>query len=121
MLNFIFDLDDTLIATIELFNEAEQTFFKEMEQLGFNRNTVEQKFVEIDNDNIQIWGFKPKRFYTSMGETYETMCKLQAHTTDVKTRQKLEEIGRQVFITPPRVIEGVPQVLEMLIQQERVA
>lgn len=115
MLNFIFDLDDTLIATEELFREAELAFFQEMQKLGFNKEAVANTFVEIDTKNVTYWGFMPKRFYVSMGETYEIMCKLRGvNLPDSATRQRLEEIGQRVFVTRPRVIQGAVEVLEKL-------
>ncbi len=116
MLNFIFDLDDTLIATREIFVRAEQTFSDEMERLGFDRNIAAHTLVEIDTENIERLGFKPTRFPSSIGETYEALCKSRKSSPDPGTRRRLEDIGRRVFTITPRVLDGAAEVLEMLTQ-----
>lgn len=116
MLNFIFDLDDTLIETNKLFLEAEQSFFYELEKLGFDRSAAEKIFVELDTRNIERFGFMPKRFYSTMGETYETMCRLSGKRNSQVIRKRLEDIGRRIFRLKYRVLDGVFPVLEMLTQ-----
>lgn len=115
MLNFIFDLDDTLIETNKVFLEAEQTFFHELEKLGFDRGTAERIFIELDINNVERFGFMPKRFYTTMGETYEAMCRLDGKRKNRATKKRLEDIGRHIFRIKYQVLDGVFPVLEMLM------
>jgi len=117
MLNFIFDLDDTLIETNKVFLEAEQTFLNELEKLGFDRQVAERMFVEMDVKNVERFGFMPKRFYTTMGETYAAMCKIGGKRANQATRRRLEEIGRNVFRVKYQVLDGVLPTLDMLVQK----
>lgn len=114
MLNFIFDLDDTLLATWDLFNNAENSFYGEMAKFGFDRESVEQRFIQIDNANVGIWGFMPKRFYTSMGETYLSFCGETGQLPDDEAKERLENIGRSVFQTVPKLLDGAIDVLNEL-------
>jgi putative hydrolase of the HAD superfamily len=114
MLNFIFDLDDTLLSTEQHFSRAQQEFLAELERLGFNRDICLQIFIETDFGNVERWGFTPKRFYTSMGETYEILCRHAHAAPDSAIRRQLEDIGRGVFDESPRIMKGALQVLQTL-------
>jgi len=114
MLNFIFDLDDTLLATWDLFDVAENNFYDELEKLGFDRKAVEHRFIQIDNANVPIYGFMPKRIHISMGETYLFFCKETGLTSNDETKEKLENIGRGIFETVPKLYDGAIDVLDQL-------
>lgn len=116
MLNFIFDLDDTLLATWDAFNTAENDLFDELAKLGFDRELAKKTFIEIDNKNVDIWGFLPKRFYTSMGETYSFLCNLKGVPYEERIREIVEEIGKSVFRTPPPLLDGAIDLLNTLIK-----
>lgn len=118
MLHFVLDLDDTLIATREIFIAAEQVFVDEVERLGFDRNDTIPLLQEAELNNIERYGFTPLRFPTSLGQTYEILCRLRGRQQpNSATRARLEDIGRQVFLTRPRVLPGAVEVLEMLTAQ----
>ena len=114
MPNFIFDLDDTLIATSEQFDAAQQTFLIEMAKLGFDRDLVSHIFIDIDATNVESLGYMPVRFSTSMGDTYEILSQRQGNTPNPLTRERLEDIGREVYRSIPEVIDGAENVLRAL-------
>ena len=114
-LAFIFDLDDTLVSTREIFVRAEETYLSRMEELGFDRNRVEEVFIEMERKNIQIFGFSTQRFPTSMGDTYAFLSNsIPDYRLDVGIKTELEGIGRQVYSITPELFDHAVKVLEIL-------
>ncbi len=67
----IFDLDDTLVKTSKLYDQAREEFSLQMGKLGFKEEEVLIKLDEIDIKNINQYGFIKERYPYSLGKTYE--------------------------------------------------
>ncbi|MEA1940567.1 MAG: HAD family hydrolase [Candidatus Caldatribacteriota bacterium] len=110
----IFDLDDTLIKTSELYNCARDEFSSIMQKLGFSGEESLIKLDEIDISYIQQYGFLKERYPHSLGETYEFFCKKNGEKIDELIKRKIENIGWQVFEQIPELVDDVYSVLETL-------
>jgi putative hydrolase of the HAD superfamily len=110
----IFDGDDTLWETMPIYNWAKDLFFKEMENLGFERAEISKKFEMIDIENTRVLGFSKERFPKSMQDTYDFLSRFyQKPFSEIKKRQ-IDAIGRSVFSAKPRLVDGAQNVLDIL-------
>jgi putative hydrolase of the HAD superfamily len=113
----IFDLDDTLIKTSKLYNQAREEFSLLMENSGFKKEEALAKLDEIDIKNIQQHGFTKERYPFSLGKTYEYFSQKNGKKINPELKKKIEEIGWQVFRQIPKLVDGVYQVLDILSQK----
>jgi putative hydrolase of the HAD superfamily len=91
----IFDLDDTLIKTSKLYNQARKKFCLLMENSGFKKEEVLAKLDEIDIKNIHQHGFTKERYPYSLGKTYEYFS---------------QKNGKEI----PELVDSVYRVLDIL-------
>jgi putative hydrolase of the HAD superfamily len=110
----IFDGDDTLWATQELYDEAKERFFALLEKLGHNRESTGAKFTEIDVANVRRFGLSRARFPTSMQETYEFFCRATGAHSDAGVAARAVALGNSVFDMPPRAHPDVIGTLQRL-------
>ena len=110
----IFDLDDTLIKTSKLYNQAREEFSLLMENSGFKKEEVLAKLDEIDIKNIHQYGFVKERYPHSLGKTYEYFSKENSEKVDLELKKKIENLGWQVFRQIPELVDGVYRVLDVL-------
>ena len=110
----IFDLDDTLIKTSQLYNQAREEFSSIMEKIGFNREESLIKLDEIDINHIKYYGFVKERYPLSLSKTYEYFLKKNDRKIDLDLKKKIENIGWEVFRQVPELVDGVYQVLDFL-------
>jgi len=113
----IFDLDDTLIKTSKLYNQAREEFSSLMENSGFKKEEALVKLDEIDIKNIHQHGFTKERYPYSLGKTYEYFSQKNGKKINPELKKKIEEIGWQVFRQIPELVDGVYQVLDILSQK----
>ena len=110
----IFDLDDTLIKTSKLYNQAREEFSSLMQELGFNREESLIKLDEVDISHIKEYGFVKERYPYSLGKTYEYFSQKNGEEINPKVKKKIEELGWQVFRQIPELVDGVYRVLDIL-------
>ena len=113
----IFDLDDTLIKTSQLYNQAREEFSSLMQELGFNGEESLIKLDEVDINYIKEYGFVKERYPLSLGKTYEYFCKINGEKINSVLRKRIEDIGWQVFRQIPGLVDGVYRVLDILSQK----
>lgn len=113
----IFDLDDTLVKTSKLYDQAREEFSLLMEKFGFEKEEVLVKLDEIDIKNIRQYGFVKERYPYSLGETYEYFSQKNGKEIVPELKKKIEELGWQVFRHIPELVDGVYQVLDILSQK----
>ncbi|HER24080.1 MAG TPA: HAD family hydrolase [Candidatus Atribacteria bacterium] len=110
----IFDLDDTLIKTSQLYNQAREKFSLLMEKAGFKKEEALAKLDEIDIKNIYKHGFAKERYPYSLGKTYEYFSQKNGKKINTELKKKIEELGWQVFRQIPELVDGVFRVLDIL-------
>lgn len=110
----VFDGDDTLWATQELYDDAKERFFALLAEIGHNRDSAAVEFARIDVANVARLGFSKERFPRSMRETYEFFQCLAGVSPDPEVAEKAAAIGRAVFTAVPTVRDDARAVLEEL-------
>lgn len=110
----VFDLDDTLILTQELYDAAKRRFATLMELEGFDGDVAIQELDEIDKENVRLLGFSRQRFPKSMYETYIRLCKSKGQQVKTKIAETVLSIGRSVTDRVPRLMDGAQEVLSQL-------
>jgi len=113
----IFDLDDTLIKTSRLYDQAREEFSLLMEKAGFKKEEALAKLDEIDIKNIHQHGFVKERYTYSLGNTYEYFSQKNGKKIIPELKKQIEELGWQVFRQIPELVDGVYQVLDTLSQE----
>ena len=110
----IFDLDDTLIKTSKLYNHARNRFSSLMGRSGFDGEASLIKLDEIDISYIKVHGFIKERYPYSLGKTYEFFCKENNKEIDFDLKERIEDIGWQVFRQIPELVDEAFSVLQNL-------
>lgn len=113
----IFDLDDTLVKTSKLYDQAREEFSLLMGNSGFKKEEALAKLDEIDIKNIHQYGFVKERYPYSLGKTYEYFSQKNGKEIIPELKKKIEELGWQVFRQIPELVDGVYQVLDTLSQK----
>lgn len=109
----IFDLDDTLLDTSDLYWRARSIFVKKLSKEGFEKAVIVDEFEKIDTKNIQKIGFSPYRYGKSMSETYVFLCSQFNRNIQKETLTFLSDVAGQVVVnTVPNVIKGAIELLE---------
>jgi putative hydrolase of the HAD superfamily len=85
-----------------------------MEQLEFKKEEVLLKLDEIDIQNIHRYGFIKERYPYSLGKTYEYFSQKNGKKINSDLKEKMEDLGWQVFKKVPELVEDVHQVLSIL-------
>lgn len=110
----IFDLDDTLLRTLDLYAEARDRFLKFMNDLGFPSSEVLAVFEERENVNIPKYGVSPERYPLSMEETYVILCKKYEYPVNPMTKKRVGDFARWIFRQVPDIIHGAIETLKAL-------
>lgn len=109
----IFDLDDTLLDTSDLYWRARSTFVKKISKEGFKEQIIIDEFEKIDTVNMQSLGFSPHRYGKSMIETYLLLCSRFNHQAQRKTLAFIDKVCSKIVVnTIPEVVEGAIELLE---------
>ena len=107
-------MDDTLIKTSKLYNHARNRFSSLMERCGFDGTASLIKLDEIDISYIKVHGFIKERYPYSLGKTYEFFCKENNKEIDFDLKERIEDIGWQVFRQIPELVDEAFSVLQNL-------
>ena len=110
----IFDLDDTLIRTNKIYQNARSQFTKIMTELGFPAQESLEKLDEIDIEHVNQQGFARERYPLSLTKTYHFYCQNHGKKVDKKIENEVAQIGWRVFEQKPEPVEGVNMVLGTL-------
>jgi len=110
----IFDLDDTLLRTSDVYARAVNDFLQLMVAEGFGRREALSAFEVRESRNIDTEGYDPRRYQLSMREAYETLCKGRAGHPKDGTKATICDIARRVTETVPNLVLGAQSVLRDL-------
>lgn len=109
--NLVFDLDDTLIQTSVTFNNARDRFGDLMAGRGVNAQEAIDTLITIDLARIEAEGFGRGRFPVSLREAYHVLCARHGLAIVREDERLAENLGHNVFDTPP---EPFPQTHDVL-------
>jgi putative hydrolase of the HAD superfamily len=101
----IFDLDNTLIKTTELYMQAIQDFTEYLQRSGldmYTQDEIKSKQEEIDLQLVEQRGFSLERFQLSFVETYKTLLKPTEVQFDPAVAENCRDIAASVKLTPEK-------------------
>lgn len=110
----IFDGDDTLWKTQELYDSAKMNFDRLMVKQGFS-NTIEQ-LDNLDALRASMLLFAKTRFLESMLITYALLCGHHRKEWDIKVEHEIRQLGLMVFTIPPKLFDDTLSTLKLLSQ-----
>jgi putative hydrolase of the HAD superfamily len=110
----VFDGDDTLWQTEQLYDEVRGQVRAIVEQSGFDGEVWEARERLIDVENVAHFGHDTDRFPTSCVQAYDEVCEAGSRTPDAAVRQEIEAIARSVFEREAPVVANAEQVLRSL-------
>lgn len=116
----LFDGDDTLWETQALYEKAKGKFFSLMETLGFDYESVKERFALVDSANVTKYSFSKFRFATSMVEVYDEFSQAHKVSADPNIRQNIRNIGMSVFTEKASLVFGAEEVLRKVRQKFRI-
>ena len=108
----VFDLDDTLVDTSDVYWRARTQFIEQLASSGYPSAQTLEIFESIDSGHIKTYGFAPERYRLSMMATYN---RLLAQSGSVENPTLIKEIyrcGDLIRKTLPQVIEGARELLD---------
>ncbi|MFA5189334.1 MAG: cytidine deaminase [Verrucomicrobiia bacterium] len=109
--NFILDLDDTLIATGELYRRVRDEFLACLQSEGFDIEQARQVFEGRENENTQLFGHDSNRYSVSMTETVERLCGGSAPNGLIG---KVKQIGLRIHDEIPDLVVGAKEAISAL-------
>ncbi|MCL1874445.1 MAG: HAD family hydrolase [Clostridiales bacterium] len=117
----IFDFDDTLVATNQLFDAVKAAFAKKMAALDLADEQILPILNDFDLANVrQRGGLAKDCFPLALGQTYQHYCHLRAKPCDPALVREFENMGWQVFEEPVTLLPGAKELLTALLPHYRL-
>lgn len=107
----IFDLDDTLIDTSQVFHESRSGFATIMEERGIPSDVAIEVFEEIDGENFAKYGVSPMRYGASMKLACERLLGIPDRSTYQNLATKIDACAAILTFVYPRIIAGAIELL----------
>lgn len=109
------DLDDTLISTQEMFEEAKlncATFIQEKIETKHKPSTdnIIKVFNEYEKELLETYGLQNKRFVLSWGKTYQFFL----GSFDHEGLREVKRMASKVFRQSARILDDAVEVLDTL-------
>jgi putative hydrolase of the HAD superfamily len=108
----IFDLDDTLVDTSDLYWRTRSRFVALLRDAGFNARKAIRVFEAIDLKLMRQWGFSPYRYSNSMVATYRELSRSSGLHPKPQLLDEVRKCGEQLLRKTPRVLPGATELLE---------
>jgi putative hydrolase of the HAD superfamily len=110
-LGVVFDGDDTLWSTEQLYDEARSRARRIVSDAGIDGVAWEERERQIDVTNVAKFGFSTTRFPTSCVQAYEELCRITGRNVDIATSELIRKEARWVFEHDPPIISGARETL----------
>lgn len=111
----IFDFDDTLVATNQLFDAVKATFAKKMAALDMADRQILPILNDFDLANVrQRGGLAKECFPLALSQTYHHYCRLKGKPCDPALAREFENMGWQIFAEPVILLPGAKELLTAL-------
>lgn len=110
----IFDGDDTLWKTQELYVAATGEFYRRLEAMGFDDKRVRSLFRSLNRQFLSTMKLSRERRSHAMTETYAILCQESGRVFDPQTNADLLAVNERIYTAVPRPMENVQQVLSVL-------
>ncbi len=108
----IFDLDDTLVDTSDLYWRARSEFIKLFVNYKVDELEILETFEKIEANNIKIDGIIPERYKKSMYETMNFIKNNHQLNLSANLEKEIEVIGDIIISKIPDLIDGAIDLLQ---------
>lgn len=114
----VFDADDTLWHTEELYDEALDECERLVERHGVDPGEWRSAQRQADHSNAETMGFAADRFPLSSAQAYAALA-----GTGINDRiaRRVQELSRSVFDRKARLVDHAPEVLKFVSSRCRTA
>ncbi len=112
----IFDLDDTLLNTSDLFWKVREEFLSMLKARNLSLVEMRQMFEEQDTINIKRFGFSSDRYGKTMISVLDLLIKANEISDSQELRSRAKKIGQKISYEVPELIENSKIVLDSLIK-----
>lgn len=114
----IFDLDDTLVYTHQVFVDLTRQFLQEMATLGFDDENVYYTMDAFDCEAVEeADAYVPWAFPRALRRTYEFYCERNYQQVDEEIAEHFEELGGSFRSADYPLVEGAKWLLDQLAEQ----
>ena len=107
----VFDCDDTLWSTEQLYDDARSAAAAIVSASGIDPWQWEKVERQLDVENVATLGHNPERFPTSCVQAYVQLCEQEGRAPDRSVVDAVREVARSVF---ERVAPVVPDAREAI-------
>jgi len=116
----VFDFDDTLVHTLDLYWMQLDRAAKYVEAMGLNPAAYVELQKRIDVENQKTWGYDHRRYAQSGVEALEALCLSSDIASSDEARRTVRGILNSVFTESGRFEDGVFDVLAAVYETNRV-
>jgi putative hydrolase of the HAD superfamily len=113
----IFDMDDTLIPTQEVFNQTSLLVAKTIIQylsLKLDIREIIEKMNQIDLENVKEMGFSPERYPTSWVQTFEWYANQYPSPTTKEQKNDIYQMAYSLYESVISPYSGTHETLSLL-------
>ncbi|HSY99195.1 MAG TPA: HAD family hydrolase [Terriglobales bacterium] len=114
VLGVVFDGDDTLWSTEQLYDDARSRARYVVAQSGLDAARWEECERRIDVQNVANLGYSTERFPSSCVQAYEQLCRSMGRAVNAQTCVRVREAARSVFERDPPLVPGARETLMFL-------
>lgn len=107
----VFDGDDTLWSTEQLYDEARSSAAGVVFKAGLNASKWDSLERRIDVENVAAFGHTIERFPTSCVQAYYELCQEAQRAPDVSVAQQVREAASTVFARRAPLVAGAIETL----------
>jgi putative hydrolase of the HAD superfamily len=110
----IFDGDDTLWSTEQLYDNARLRAQRVIAECGLDPAKWEVRERWIDVQNVANFGYSPGRFPTSCVQAYEEICDADGRGIDPFVVERIRKAAQSAFEGDPPLVSGARETLLLL-------
>lgn len=114
VVGIIFDGDDTLWRTEQLYDDARSGVRLIVHGSGLEGAVWEELERSIDVENVANLGYSVKRFPQSCVQAYEELCRRTARPPNKKMIENIRKTASSVFRQDPPLVPGARETLTLL-------
>jgi putative hydrolase of the HAD superfamily len=113
----VFDGDDTLWSTEQLYDQARCAAAEIVLEAGLDAAAWDTMERRIDVGNVAVLGHTVERFPTSCVQAYYELCRLARRAPHSSVAERVREIARTAFTRPAPLVSAAKETLLALHAQ----
>jgi putative hydrolase of the HAD superfamily len=110
----IFDLDDTLIDTSDLYWKVREEFIDLFKTDIIARESIRDIFESEDSKNMVTMGFSPYRYGVTMNNVVDLLNNQKSLKNSIEIKERIKVISNKILFEIPSLIDGALDVLKIL-------